>query len=163
MTDQALEIVRNMKDIETVRFLTHFGKMLFQETPRDVILKGIAPEVESLDAIRRLQSLGPEARQVKLGPQESVRIARKILFEMTNDDALSSALVDAWDNYESNELFVEAILASGFVAAMLMFMSTTEIEFQVKGLKFRKNAATPELVRAIWEPIVEALGRSIGG
>lgn len=162
MTQDALEIVRHMKDTEAVRFLNHFGSTLFRETSRDIILKGIDPRLEGLAEVRRLQSLSPETRQMKLGPEQSAVIARKMLLEMARDDNLSRALVKAWETYRPDELFVETILATGFIAAMLMFMSTTEIEFQVKGFKFRKKAATPELVRAVTEPFFGALKPSIG-
>ena len=80
------------------------------------------------------------------------------------DDSIAPALVSAWQNYksESDELFVETVLAAGFVAAVLMFMATTEVEGQVKGVKFRKIAATPELVQAIIKPFLDILAK-LGG
>jgi hypothetical protein len=152
MTESALSIVQKMSDVQAVRFLQHFGDSLFQETSRETILGGVSPEISTLSAIRRLKALDAETRGLAVGPEESARIARAILTEMARDKNLAPVVLDAWKSYKPDELFVEAILASGFVAAMLLFMATTEIEGRVLGLKFKKSAATAEVVRAVTEP-----------
>ena len=61
-------------------------------------------------------------------------------------------MVKARDGFRSDELFVETILTAGFVAGMLLVLATTDIEFQVKGVKFKKHPATAEQIKAVTEP-----------
>lgn len=158
MTESALSIVRGISDAEAVRFLQHFGQALFEETSRDAVIVGIPGEIEALDQVKQLMTLDSETRELTIGPDDSPGIARGILMEMARDKQLAPILVSAWNDYESDELFVvEAILASGFVAALLLFMATSEIEGQVLGMKFKKGKSTPEMLRAITEPFFGAI------
>lgn len=152
------EILEKMSDTEAVRFLKHFGTMLFRETDREIILGGVSPETWSLRELKRLQSLDAATRQRNLGPEDSARVARCILQEMAKDEEIAKAIAGAWKTYRSDELFVESILAAGFVAGLLLFVATTEIEFEIGGVKFKKQPASADVVRAVAEPFFKALG-----
>lgn len=155
--EKAKEIVDNMSDAEAVRFLKHFGESLFRETPRQSILEGIAEENAKLTEMQDLMALDVNTRKTALNIKDSGYLARSVLEGMVQDEALASAIVSTWKGYKSDELFVGTILTAGFVAGMLLVVATTEIEFQVKGVKFKKHPATSEQIKAVTEPFFGVL------
>lgn len=163
MSEKAIEIVKNMNDVEVVRFLEHFGKQLFEGTTPDAVRNGVSPELKALAEFRELDHLDVETRGKRLEPEDSVRIARIILQQVAQDDGLSEALVKSWEEYDPQELFVESILAVGLVASMILLVSTTEIDIEFKGIKIKKGKATAEQIKAISEPLFSAIGKITGG
>ena len=157
MSTEARTIVDGLTDVEAVRFFQHFGNQVFAGTPRDVILSNVSATATGVAGVEEVITLDPARRQERLSPDDSVTIARTFLRAIADDDGLAPALVQSWQSYEEDRQFVDIILAAGFVAAMLMFMSTTEVEGKVGNWKFRKRPATPELVRTILQPIAKAV------
>ena len=157
MTTEARRIVDGLTDTEAVRFFQHFGNELFAGTPQEVIVANVSEAATSVAGARELLAMDASHRKQKLSTADSVKVARTFLRAIADDDGLAPALVHAWENYDEDRQFVDIILAAGFVAAMLMFMSTTEVEGRVGKWKFVKRSATPELVRTILDPIAAAV------
>lgn len=162
MSEKAMEIVNNMSDMEAVRFLEHFGKQLFEGTTPEAVKNGVTPELKDLAELRQIDTLDGETRKRRLEPEDSARIARITLEQMAQDDGLSDALVKSWEDYDPQELFVEAILAVGLVASMMLLVSTTEIELEFRGVKIKKGKATAEQIKAIAEPLFKAVVKISG-
>ena len=159
MSEKAMEIVSNMSDVEVVRFLEHFGKQLFEGITPEAVMNGVTPEFKNMAVLRKIDTLDVETRKKRLEPEDSSRIARLTLEHMAQDYGLADALVKSWEEYDPQELFVEAILAVGLVASMMLLVSTTEIELEFKGVKIKKGKATTEQIKAIAEPLFKAIGK----
>ncbi len=161
MSNEALTIVTQMDDLEAIRFLNYFGEKLFAGIEGEPVIENIPPELRELQDLKQLQHLNRENMQVKLAPQESARVARELLEYFASDEAISPALVKAWEEYDSDELFIGAILAFGFVTSMILFVATTEIEGEICGIKFRKHRASPKLVEAVTKGTLGAVNETL--
>lgn len=163
MSQSAVELVENMSDEDAIRFLQFFGNSIFESTPRERILEGVPVDLVNSPEMVKLRELSPEQREAKLSREDSAKLARALLTAMAQDESLGPAMGKAWEKFEPRELFVETILAAGFVAGMLLFVSTTEIEGEVLGLKIKKGAAPPvEALKAVAESFFTAVGKLAG-
>ena len=107
------------------------------------------PEIHGSD----FKAFIDEVRLGQLGPALRNPEVARTWFENTYD------IIKMWEEYEPQELFVEAILAVGLVASSLLLMATTEIELEFKGIIIKKGRATPEQIKAIAEPMFNAIAR----
>ncbi|UCD58292.1 MAG: hypothetical protein JSV16_04030 [Candidatus Hydrogenedentota bacterium] len=162
MPESARETVESMSDVESVRFLTHFAREMFKQTDRFAILNSVSGDVAALEEIRRVRSLDDSERKARFGPQDSARMARRILEVLADDEVMAPVVEEVWETYRPDELFVETILSAGLVAGLLLFVATTDLEGEVMGIRFRKGRASAEQIRAIAEPFFESLTKLKG-
>lgn len=154
MSEEALRIVKQLDDLEAVRFLTFLGEQLY-EGMEEGELAGHSPG--NIPGIAELERLSFEERQASLDPEISVQLAREILEYFANDEGLAPALEQAWKNHAKDEMFVGIILAAGFATSMILFAATSELEGEIFGIKFRKHVASAEMVEGLAKAVFGAI------
>ena len=156
--------IEALDDYEVVRFLEHFGQQLFQgmTVSVDQVRAGIPDEVQKIPEFGRIATMSESEAARALAPADSVALARTTLLGLAEDETFGPLLERALDSYRDQEMFADVILSAGFVASMLLMTATVEFEGSAFGIKFRKRKADADLVKAITEPLANALSRRPG-
>ncbi len=165
MSKNALEIVNDLSDLDAVRFVQFLGGEIFEGITGKEVIANIPQSFHSIPGLKELQNLQPDQKKMDLPPQKSIKIARDLLSYFAQDEALGPILETLWEKYknESDELFIGAVLASGFVAGMILLAATTEIEGKIGNIKFKKKVASPEIVEALAKAAFDSLRQILTG
>ncbi len=159
MSEKAIEIVNHLSGLEAVRFVQFLGGEIFEGVSGKEVMAKIPASFHSMPEFESLEKLETDQKEMDLPPQESIQIARDLLGYFAQDATLGPVIETSWEKYreESDELFVGATLACGFVASMILFTATTEIEGQIGNIKFKKTAASKEIVEALAKAAFDCL------
>jgi len=98
----------------------------------------------------------------KLQAADMVAIARASLNGWAQNEALAPSLERGLDTYKDDRGAVGVVLAAGAVATALLITATTAAEGELFGVRFKKNTASVAMVKAIIEPIANALAKLTG-
>lgn len=160
METKLINKINDFDDSKVVGLFMIFGEQLLSGLEEEDLTKNISSELKSDKHLEQIISLDPDIMLKNLSPAESAVFARNYLLYVAKDKNLSPLLEKAIDEYkEKPVLIVETILAIGFVASMLIFASSTELEGTFKNIKFKKNSASADLVKAIMEPFVKIIDK----
>jgi len=165
MSKNALEIIDNLSGLDAVRFVQFLGGEIFEGVSGKEVIANIPASFHSIPELEKLEKLESDQKKMDLPPQESIQIARDLLGYFAQDATLGPIIEMSWEKYrnESDELFVGAALACGFVASMILFTATTEIEGKVGNIKFKKTAASKEIVEALAKAAFDSLRQMFTG
>jgi len=165
MSKNALEIINDLSDLDAVRFVQFLGGEIFEGITGKEVISNIPKSFRSIPGLEELENLQPDQKKIDLPPQKSIKIARDLLSYFAQDETLGPILETLWEKYksESDELFVGAALAFGFVAGMILFTATTEIEGKIGNIKFKKKVASREIVEALAKAAFDSLRQMLTG
>lgn len=165
MSKNATEIINSLSDLDAVRFVQFLGAEVFEGISGKDVIANIPPSFHSIPELEQLEMLESDQKKMDLPAEKSIQIARDLLSYFAQDETLGPIIEVSWEKYknESDELFVTAVLATGFVAAMIMFTATTEIEGKVGNIKFKKTAASKEIVEALAKAAFDSLRQMLTG
>ena len=165
MSKNALEIINDLSDLDAVRFVQFLGGEIFEGITGKEVISNIPKSFRSIPGLEELENLQPDQKKIDLPPQKSIKIARDLLSYFAQDETLGPILETLWEKYknESDELFIGAALATGFVAGMILFTATTEIEGKIGNIKFKKKVASREIVEALAKAAFDSLRQMLTG
>lgn len=167
MSKKALEIINNpnLSDLDAVRFIQFLGGEIFEGMSGKDVMANIPASFHSIPELEKLKKLESDQKKMDLPPQKSIQIARDLLSYFAQDATLGPIIEISWGKFknESDELFIGAALACGFVASMILFTATTEIEGKVGNIKFKKTAASKEIVEALAKAAFDSLRQILTG
>ncbi len=119
----------------------------------------ITPEEISI-----LKDLDIDIMKQNIDPEQSVELARKLLTGFALDKDLSNLIIHNWEKIEKDDsLMIETIITLGILANLTLFMATTELEFEFKGIKIKKKGANAEQIKAVLSPLTELIKKIVPG
>lgn len=155
---EAVELVRGLSNVQAVSLLKRLNQDLYGAVPYADVERAAGRDA------RTGLALDAQARKQSLDPQTSVKMARLLLTTLARDPDIAPVVVQAWEAIHSDHrLFVETVLAVGLVLNLTLFMSTTEMEFNVGKLKVKKKAADATLLRELMVPVTELVKKFVPG
>ena len=99
-----------------------------------------------------------------IDPEQSVELTRKVLLGFASDDNLSDFILHNWEKIEKDDsLMIETIVTLGILANLTLFMVTTELEFEFKGIKIKKKGANADQIKAVLSPLTELIKKIVPG
>ncbi len=165
MSKNALKIINDLSDLDAVRFFQFLGREIFEDISGKEVIANIPESFRSITELEKLENLKPDQRKMDLPAEKSIKIARDLLIYFAQDEALGPIIETVWDKYnnESDELIIGTVLGIGFVASMILFTATTEVEGKIGNIKFKKNVASPEIVEAIAKAAFDSIRQLLPG
>ena len=165
MISNLVEQLQTLDDFHAVKFVQHFSQMLldgFEDDP-EVLLSGIPDSLRTIPEYTTVENIALGEAEAQLTDVESIALSKTFLDILVQDPAIFPLLEKAWDTYTAKEAGASKTVLSGALAAsMVLFVATSEAKFSIGDATFEKKAASPELVKAITEPIIE-LGKTTSG
>ena len=150
----AQEIVQNLNDNQAVMMANKINDKIFSNVEFDIIERGIKDD----NVGKTLLGLSDDQLKIELNANISVDLSREILESMAKDENLSMLITDVWrEVQEHDSMFVGTAIAIGLIANLTLFMISSEFELEIGGVKLRKHTIDTEAVKAIMEPITEAI------
>ena len=150
----AQEIVQNLNDNQAVMMANKINDKIFSNVEFDIIERGIKDD----NVGKTLLGLSDDQLKIELNANISVDLSREILESMAKDENLSMLITDVWrEVQEDDSMFVGTAIAIGLIANLTLFMISSEFELEIGGVKLRKHTIDTEAVKAIMEPITEAI------
>lgn len=151
MSTKLINQIHRLDDQTAVRVLESFSSKIFDglETPVDVMLDGVVPEVKDLTFFQQAMNLSPVEQNRPLSEEQSVEIARGLLMTFAEDPALSPVLSETLDEYSDDQLMVGPILATGVAVSMVIVAATTSLRCNFKNFEIIKDPTTPAQINAI--------------
>lgn len=158
MTSNLVEQIKSLDDFHAVKFLQHFNQMLRDGVDNFDQLSARVPSfICAMPEYTTIEKLASGETKAKLTEVESIAISHKFLEIFAQDLAISPLLEEAWKTYTDDELG-DSILSAALAACMVIVVAASDVEFKVgNDFYFHKPPATPELVKAIVEPIAKAV------
>jgi predicted nucleic acid-binding protein len=133
---KALDIVQNIDDVQAVMML----KQIYQDIFTKISLKEINQHIDNQESVSMLKNLDVDDLKQNIDPEQSVELTRKVLLGFASDENLSDLILHNWEKIEKDDsLMIETIVTLGLLANLTLFMATTELEFECKGIKFKKK------------------------
>jgi hypothetical protein len=164
MSKNALEIISDLNDLDAVRFVQFLGREIFEGVSGKEVVANIPASYRSIPELEKLEKLESDQRKMDLPPTNSIQIARDLLSYFAQDATFGPILETSWEKYEKeDQLFIGAALACGFVASMVLFTATTEIEGKIGNITFKKKVASREIVEAISKAAFDSLRQMLTG
>ena len=141
----AESIVENLTNVQAVSLLKQLNRNLYMAVPYKEVAKHF---LEGLSDVQTLKGLDVETRKTQLDPEASIRATKQVLMFFAKDPVLASALVQAWDEIQTDDsLFIESIITIGLLANLTLFVATTEIEFKIGNVHFKKTRADANMLK----------------
>ncbi len=153
-----LQMVRELSDSQVVAVARELFSLVYEEIPYEEVSGnfGSVPEVGALAGLDEM------TLKRDLPAAESARLGRLLLETFAGDPALEPFVREAIEKvHASDDLIVLEILALGLVVNLTLLVATTKVKVK-KGAdgkikwEVNKGKASPELVKAVVEPIVDA-------
>jgi len=158
--NNALEIVQNLDNVQTIMMT----KQIYQDIFKAVPLNEVKQMVKDDESVALLNKLDTNMMKQYIDSKQSVDIARNMLLAFANDRDLSCLVINAWEEVKADDaLMNETILALGLIANLTLFMATTELEFECKGVKVKKGRASADQIKAVLSPVAEFVKNILHG
>ena len=149
---KALKIIQNLDDVQSVKMLKQIYKDIFKAVPFEEMKRSAGDN----DSVSLLSKLDTDMMQQNFDPEQSVDLTKKMLLVFAQDENLSGLVINAWEKIENDDsLMIEAIITLGLIANLTLFMATTELEFEIMGVKIKKGTASAEQIKAFISPLTE--------
>jgi len=153
MAQELITTIKEMDKSQLIELTNFLGANLLAGLDDEDLSGKISPELQGHKKLKEIMNLEEDVMLENIAPSESADIAREFLLFMAHDDQLAPVVEKALSEFKEEEvLIVETILSIGIAASLLIFMSTTEVEGKIFGLRIKKKAATAEQIKAILEP-----------
>ena len=157
---KALDIVQDIDDVQAVMML----KQIYQDIFTVIPLKEIKQNVEYQGSVSMLKDLDIDIMKQNIDPEQSVELTRKVLKGFALDKDLSNLVIHNWEKIEKDDsLMIETIITLGLLANLTLFMATTELEFEFKGIKIKKKGANAKQIKAVLSPLTELIKKIVPG
>lgn len=157
---EAVEIVQKLNDVQSVMMLEHIYKDIFSTFSYEEIQQN----VKDNSSVSMLGKIDNDTLKQTIEPEQSVELTRKMLVCIANDPTLSCFVTNAWEEVEKDDsLMIGTIITLGIIANLTLFMATSELEFEYKGIKYKKTAATGEQIKAVLSPVTELVKKWVPG
>ncbi len=157
---KALDIVQNLDDVQAVMML----KYIYQDIFRAVPFEEVKQNVQDRETISQIDKLSTDVMKQSIDAEQSVELTRNMLLCFAKDENLSNLVTDAWERvYNDDSLIIETIITVGLIANLTLFMATTEVEFEFKGIKIKKMSASGEQIKAVLNPLTELIKKIVPG
>jgi hypothetical protein len=151
----AQNIVLDLSDNQAVLMVNKIHDRIFNA----VEFGTIESQVKDDDDGKALLELNNEQLLVKLDSEVSVRLARKFLESVAQDENLSAVVIDTWEEIQSDDsLFIGTVIAVGLMVNLTLFMISSDIQIDLGKVKISKGKVDTEAVKAIMDPISKAAG-----
>lgn len=151
---KALEIIQHLDDVQSVKMLKQIYKDIFKAVPVEEV-KRITGNNNN-EAVSLLNNLSDDMIKKNFDPEQSVDLTKKMLLAFAKDENLSWLVINAWEKVENDDsLMIEVIITLGLIANLTLFMATTELEFEIKGVKIKKGIANAEQIKAVLSPLTD--------
>jgi hypothetical protein len=154
--NKTVEMVQKLSDAQVVGVTKELFRSVYAEISYDEVHSNFAAVAE----VGPLVALGEAALRRELTAEDSSRLGRLVLDQCARDAAMEQLVRNAIDKVRSSDdLVVDIILAIGLVVNLTLLLATTKFSAR-KGpdgrLKWQisKKEASPEIVKAIVEPVV---------
>jgi predicted nucleic acid-binding protein len=155
---KALDIVQNLDDVQAVMML----KQIYQDIFTKISLKEINQHIDNQESVSMLKNLDVDDLKQNIDPEQSVELTRKVLLGFASDENLSDLILHNWEKIEKDDsLMIETIVTLGLLANLTLFMATTELEFECKGIKFKKKGANADQIKAVLSPLTELIKKIV--
>lgn len=154
---KTVDTVGGLSDSEVIAVTTELFNRVYQEIPYDDVRSNFA----GVDAVDPLVGLDEPALRRQLSADDSARLGRLVLEHYARDEAFEPLVDEAIEKVRSSDdLIVGVILAVGLVVNLTLLVATTKatVSKQPDGTiawSVSKSEASPELVTAIVNPVVE--------
>lgn len=149
----ATQIVAALDDVQVIAMAKRINADIVAAVPRDQLVA--VPEAARQAAILE----GLNARTT-LDPARAVEASRRLLAALAADPGTAPLVTRAWAVIEEDDsLMIETIIALGLIANLTLFMATSRLKLNIGSLEVVKETATPELVKAVIDPVVELIRR----
>lgn len=147
--------IEKMDDFQVVRFFEYFGQQVFEGSTASLeqIKNGIPESTRALPAFQRLENLTEEETERLLDLSQSAPVARGMLLALADDERFAPLIEAALDSYSDTEMVAEVVLAVGFAVSLVLMVATSAFKGTIFGCEVTKTGATPEMIRAITEPL----------
>ena len=158
MSQSTERIVRDLTDSQVVGVVKEFFSEVFTQIPYEEVRLN-SETVANLDSLVRLDG---ETLECPLSAAESARLGRLVLERFARDPELSPLVDKACEKVKSSdEMFVDVLLALGLIVNLTLLVATTEVQVKKESdgtttWKLTKKKASPELVKAVIDPVVGA-------
>lgn len=153
---KVFEIIENLDDVQSVKILKQIYKDIFKAIPFDEVKRSAGNN----QSVSLLCNLDTDMMRQNFEPEQSLDFTKKMLLAFAGDENLSWLVINAWEKVENDDsLMIETIITLGLIANLTLFMATTELEFEIKGVKIKKEKASPEQIKAVISPITEFVKR----
>lgn len=150
----AQEIVQKLNDNQAVMMLNKVHNRLFTSLDFDILENN----VKDKDIGKTLLAIDDEQLDVELDAVVSVRLSREFLESLARDDQLSVFITDAWEEVQNDDsMFIGTVIAIGLMVNLTLFMVSSKIDINIGGVTISKDTVDTEAVKAIMEPITEAI------
>lgn len=157
---EALDIVCNLDDVQATMML----KQIYQDVFKAVPLEHVKQRVEYKGCLAMLQDIGTDVLKQNIDPEQSVALTRKVLKGLALDRDLSGLIMDSWERVKKDDsLVVETIITLGLIANLTLLMATTELKFEIRGIKVNKKGASAEQIKAVLSPLIELVKKITPG
>lgn len=157
---KALDIVKNLDDVQAVKMLKQIYRDIFKSIPYEKIKQN----VEGKESVSILRKLDPDIMKQNIDPDHSVELTRNMLLCFAGDKNLSALVIDAWKKVENDdELMIGMIITLGIIVNLTLFMATSEVEFEFKGAKIKKGTANADQIKAVLSPLTELIKKIVPG
>jgi len=155
-----LEIIQNLDNVQSVIMLKQIYQDIFKAIPYEEVKRSVGDN----EAIFLLSKLDSNMMKQKFDSEQSLDLTKKMLMGFAQDENLSWLVINAWEKIENDDsMMIDVIISLGLIANLTLFMATTEMEFEIKGVKIKKKAASAEQIKALMEPLTEFLKKIVPG
>ena len=157
---KALDIVQNLDDVQSVMMLKQIYKDIFKAIPFEEIKRSVGDD----ESVSLLGKLNTDMMKQNIDPEQSVDLTQKMLLYFAKDKNLAYLVIDAWEKVENDDsLMIGTIITLGIIANLTLFMATSELEFEFKGVKIKKGTASAEQIKAVLSPLTEFIKKIVPG
>lgn len=151
MSENLVERIEDLNDRKAVRMLEFYSARVFEgmeTSPKDMIA-GIPTEFREQAPFDSVLEMSSEEQSRPLTETESAALSRELLLGFARDPIFAPSLEEALDEYQDEELFAGAILATGVAVSMIIVASTTKFKGKVGDFKVEKEAADANFIEAL--------------
>jgi hypothetical protein len=154
---KTLEMINQLPDAKVIEVSKVLFNRLYAEVPYDDVLANARDQA----LLEPLLSLGEDALGSNLTAEDSARIGRQMVSHLAADETFEPIVREAVEKVQqSDKLVVDVILAVGLVVNLTLLVATTRIDVSKDAdgnisWRFKKREASPELVKAVVEPVAD--------
>jgi hypothetical protein len=152
--------INALSNPKVVGFFEHFAEEVLSLPGASLerVVGGIPEPIRAIDGLARIERLTPDEAEQLLNLKTSAALARGILVELARDETFAPLIDTALASYRDDRMMADVVLALGLAASMVLIAATTELEGEVFGIKFKKGAASPEIVKNLAEIVKNLVG-----